>query len=363
MLTSDEWQAKSKLNGSESIVSQSSRVIGVLLAQVGTPAEPTARAVRPFLRRFLSDRRVIDYPPLLWQPLLRGVILAVRPKRSARLYARIWGEEGSPLLAISRRQQAGLQQRLGGGYKVELGFAYSEPDIAQAMSRLEAAGADRILVLPLYPQYSSTTTAAIYDAACFAALGKARRSGPSAKRFVPELRLAGAFFDHPGYIRVMQKHLAALLQRLPQPPDRFLLSFHGIPQRYADGGDPYPEQCRETARLLAEAMGWPPELWDLAYQSRFGPETWLGPSTGEQLQRMADSGAKRPLVFAPGFVTDCLETLYELGVEAKEDFAFRSGGTAGGDGFTVAPCLNDQAEWLDVLAEVIRDHAKGWIDA
>ncbi|MCK8488118.1 ferrochelatase [Paenibacillus sp. MBLB2552] len=344
-------------------MSQSSHVIGVLLAQVGTPSEPTAKEVRPFLRRFLSDRRVIDYPPLLWQPLLRGVILAVRPKRSARLYARIWGEEGSPLLAISRRQQAGLQQRLGDRYKVELGFAYSEPDIAQAMSRLEAAGADRILVLPMYPQYSSTTTAAIYDAACFAALGKARRSGPSAKRFVPELRLAGTFFDHPGYIRAMQVHLTSLLQGLSQPPDRFLLSFHGIPQRYADGGDPYPEQCRETARLLAEAMGWTPEQWDLAYQSRFGPETWLGPSTAEQLQRLADSGAKRPLLFAPGFVADCLETLYELGVEAKEDFTARSGGASDGDGFTVAPCLNDQPDWLEALAGIVRDQTKGWADA
>ncbi len=350
------------MNGVSFFVPISSRMIGVMLAQVGTPAEPTAKAVRPFLRRFLSDRRVIDYPPLLWQPLLRGVILAVRPKRSARLYARIWGEEGSPLLAISRRQQSGLQQRLGERYKVELGFAYSEPDIAQAVSRLEAAGVDRILVLPLYPQYSSTTTAAIYDAACFAALGKDRRSGSSAKRFVPELRLAGAFFDHPGYIRAMQTHLTALLQRLPQPPDHFLLSFHGIPQRYADGGDPYPEQCRETARLLAEAMGWTPEQWDIAYQSRFGPETWLGPSTAEQLQRLVDRGVKRPLVFTPGFVTDCLETLYELGIEAKEEFIARYGGTVGDDGFTVAPCLNDQPDWLDVLAEVVRTQTKGWID-
>ncbi|WP_068783946.1 ferrochelatase [Paenibacillus phocaensis] len=346
-------------------MSQSSRVIGVLLAQVGTPSEPTAKAVRPFLRRFLSDRRVIDYPPLLWQPLLRGVILTVRPKRSARLYARIWGEEGSPLLAISRQQQSGLQQRLGDRYKVELGFAYSEPDIARAMSRLEAAGADRILVLPLYPQYSVTTTAAIYDAACFAALGKDRRSGPSVKRFVPELRLAGAFFDHPGYIRAMQIHLTALLQRLPLPPDHFLLSFHGIPQRYAADGDPYPEQCRETARLLAEAMGWSPEQWGLVYQSKFGPEPWLSPSIGEQLQQLAERGVRRPLVFAPGFVSDCLETLYELGVEAREDFAAgREGGTGGdGDELTVAPCLNDCPEWLDFLAEILREHAKGWIDA
>ncbi|MGG6313210.1 ferrochelatase [Paenibacillus macerans] len=334
-----------------------SSVIGVLLAQIGTPSEPTARSVRPYLRRFLSDRRVIDYSPLLWQPLLHGIILSVRPRRSAKLYRSIWGEEGSPLLAHSLRQQAGLQERLGGKYKIELGLAYGEPDIRQAMGRLEAAGAERILVLPLFPQYSSTTTASMYDAASFAALGKSRLNGPAGKRFVPALRLTGAFFDHPGYIGAMRAHLSEQLRRLPQPPDRFLLSFHGIPQRYADTGDPYPEQCRATARVLAEAMGWPEAEWSVAFQSRFGPESWIGPSTEETLRSFAESGAKRPFVFAPGFAADCLETLYELGIEARHGFA-RNGGAA--ESFTLAPCLNDHPEWLNFLADFVRENARGW---
>lgn len=334
-----------------------SSVIGVLLAQIGTPDEPAAQAVRPYLRRFLSDRRIIDYPPLLWQPLLHSVILTFRPRKSAKLYKRIWTGQGSPLLVHSLRQQAGLQERLGGKYKVELGLAYGRPDITEALSRLEAAGAGRIIVLPLFPQYSSTTTASVYDAACFAALGKQRRSGPSAKRFVPALRMADAFFDHPGYIAAMKAHLSEQLKSLPKRPDRFLLSFHGIPQRYADTGDPYPEQCRETARLLAQAMGWTADEWEVAFQSRFGPEAWIGPSTEEMLKTFAESGTKRPFVFAPGFAADCLETLYELGEEGRHSFA-ESGGTA--QQFTLAPCLNDNPGWLDFLAGYVRDNAGGW---
>ncbi|WP_059050134.1 ferrochelatase [Paenibacillus senegalimassiliensis] len=336
--------------------------IGVLLAQIGTPSAPTAKAVRPYLRRFLSDRRVIDYSPLLWQPLLHGIILTVRPRKSANLYQQIWTEQGSPLLVHSLHQQEGLQQRLGDGYKVELGFAYSKPDIRDAMSRLEAAGAERILVLPLFPQYSSTTTAAVYDAACFAALGKSRRYGSSAKRFVPALRLAGAFFDHPGYIRAMQKHLAEQAGSLARPPERFVLSFHGIPQRYADTGDPYPGQCQETAQRLAEAMGWAPEQWAIAYQSRFGPEPWLGPTTEEVLRSFTQRDAERTMVFAPGFAADCLETIYELGVEARHNLMSKAGdnlNTSPAE-FQLAPCLNAHPAWLDFLADFARDSTAGW---
>ncbi|WP_018750116.1 ferrochelatase [Paenibacillus sanguinis] len=339
-----------------------SSLIGVLLAQIGTPSAPTAKAVRPYLHRFLSDRRVIDYSPLLWQPLLCGMILTVRPRKSAKLYRQIWTRQGSPLLLHSLRQQEGLQQRLGGVYKVELGFAYSNPDIREAMHRLEAAGAERILVLPLFPQYSSTTTAAVYDAACFAALGKSRSHGSSAKRFVPALRLAEAFFDHPGYIRAMQEHLAEQARGLAEPPERFVLSFHGIPQRYADTGDPYPQQCQETAQRLAEAMGWSPERWAIAYQSRFGPEPWLGPTTEEVLRGFTERDAARTMVFAPGFAADCLETIYELGVEARHHLMSDAAGSLNTSPaeFRLAPCLNDHPAWLDFLADFARDSTAGW---
>lgn len=336
--------------------------IGVLLAQIGTPSAPEAAAVRPYLRRFLSDRRVIDYSPLLWQPLLHGIILTVRPRKSARLYRQIWAEQGSPLLINSLCQQEGLQQRLGDGYKVELGFAYSKPDIREAMRRLEAAGAERILVLPLFPQYSSTTTAAVYDEACFAALGKGRRRGSSAKRFVPALRLAEAFFDHPGYIRAMQEHLAEQASALAEPPKRFVLSFHGIPQRYADTGDPYPRQCEETARRLAEAMGWAPEQWAIAYQSRFGPEPWLGPTTEEVLRSFTARDAARTMVFAPGFAADCLETIYELGLEARHNLMSGAATSlnASAAEFQLAPCMNDHPAWLGFLADFAREGTASW---
>ncbi|MCL6456927.1 MAG: ferrochelatase [Gorillibacterium sp.] len=331
--------------------------IGVILAQIGTPDAPTAAAVRPYLKRFLSDRRIIDYHPLLWQPVLRGIILRIRPKRSAALYAQIWTEQGSPLLSHSREQQAGIQVRLGNEYLVELGLAYSEPSVETAIHRLEAAGIKRIIILPMFPQYSSTTTASVYDAASFAALGRRQASGPTTKRFVPALRFADAFYDHPGYIAAMKKHLTLTLRQVPYLPDKFILTYHGIPERYAHTGDPYPEHCRETSRLLAAAMGWSDEQWLLTFQSRFGREPWLGPATSAVLKGLAAEGVERPFIFSPGLVVDCLETLHELAVEGREEFV-AGGGKA--EQFTVAPCLNDNEPWLDFLADYVRSNAGGW---
>ncbi|WP_150273077.1 ferrochelatase [Paenibacillus tepidiphilus] len=333
--------------------------IGVILAQIGTPAAPDAKEVRPYLRRFLSDRRIIDYPPLLWQPLLRGIVLRVRPRRSARLYEQIWLPEGSPLLHHSRTQQAGLQHLLGSRYQVELGLAYSEPDMAAAMNRLEAAGATRIIVVPLFPQYSSTTTASVYDAASFAALGRRSARGPVSKRFVPALRFVDAYYRAPGYIAALKAHLLRCLEGLEEEPDHIVLSFHGIPRRYAQTGDPYPGQCEETCRLLAEAMDWREDQWSLTYQSRFGREEWLGPSTEEVLKGLHGRGIRRPLIFSPGLVTDCLETLHELAVEGREHFA-AGGGNAGQ--LHAAPCLNAGAEWLDFLARLVAVNAQGWLE-
>ncbi|KWX72398.1 ferrochelatase [Paenibacillus jilunlii] len=332
--------------------------IGVILAQIGTPEAPTAKAVRPYLRRFLSDRRIIDYPPLFWQPLLRGIILRVRPRRSALLYSQIWQKDGSPLLLHSLDQRAGLQRLLGSRYLVELGLAYSAPSMEQAMGKLEAAGVTRMIVVPLFPQYSSTTTASVYDAASFAALGRRSAGGPVTKRFVPALRFMEAYYNEPGYIWAMKEHLMQQISRLSLPPDYYVLSFHGIPRRYADTGDPYPLQCLETARLLAEAMGWETGCWQAAFQSRFGREEWIGPSTSEVLKELAGRGIRRPMIFSPGLTTDCLETLHELEVEGRELFA--AGGGQPED-LVAAPCLNDNEEWLSFLAELVERNAQGWI--
>jgi ferrochelatase len=313
--------------------------IGVILAQIGTPDAPSAKAVRPYLKRFLSDRRIIDYPPLLWQPLLRGIILRTRPRRSARLYQEIWMKEGSPLLVHSMAQQTALQSLLGSRYQVELGLAYSEPGMEHAFSSLESSGITRIIVLPLFPQYSSTTTASVYEAASFAALGRRSGTGQVSKRFVPALRFMEAYYDAPGYILAMKAHLLRQLRSMNDEPDYILLSFHGIPRRYAETGDPYPQQCLETGRLLAEAMNWEPGRWEVTFQSRFGREEWVGPSTA-------------------GLVTDCLETLHELAVEGRELFA--SGGGAA-EKLRVAPCLNDNEEWVKFLAGMVSGTAQGWL--
>ncbi|OMF95191.1 ferrochelatase [Paenibacillus sp. FSL R7-0273] len=335
-------------------------LIGVILAQIGTPDAPNAKAVRPYLRRFLSDRRIIDYHPMLWQPLLRGIILRVRPRKSAALYSAIWQKDGSPLLLHSLAQQNGLQAQLGEHYRVGLALAYSQPGMEQAMASLEADGVQRIIVVPLFPQYSSTTTASVYDAACFAALGRKSASGPVTKRFVPALRFIDTYYAAPGYISAMKQHLLRQLEPMTDKPDFTVLSFHGIPRRYAETGDPYPEQCHTTARLLAEAMGWEPESWQISFQSRFGREEWVGPSTEEVLKSLAGRGIRRPMIFSPGLVTDCLETLHELAVEGREFFA--SGGGAAED-FLAVPCLNDSEEWLDFLAGLVQENARGWLPA
>ncbi|GAB4517441.1 MAG: ferrochelatase [Anaerolineae bacterium] len=332
--------------------------VGVVLAQLGTPDAPTAQALGPYLKQFLSDRRVIDYHPLVWQPILQGIILRTRPRRSARLYARIWLDEGSPLLVYSEAQVQGLQVRLGEDYRVVLGMTYGSPSISAAIQTLENEGIDRIVVLPMFPQYSSTTTASIYDSVYRAAGG--RRDVPfyKHKRFVPTLRFIEPYYDHPGYIEAMKRHLEAEVEHLSYTPDKFIISFHGIPNRYVRTGDPYRDQCEHTAQLLAEAMGWRDEQWTLSFQSQFGPEKWLQPYTEDVLTALHEQGVERPLVFSPGFVTDCLETLDELGNEGREQF---EEGGGHGEHYHLAPCLNAFPFWLDVMAELVRENAEGWV--
>jgi ferrochelatase len=331
---------------------------GVLVAQLGTPDEPTASALRPYLRQFLSDMRVIDYSPFIWQPILRGIILRTRPPKSAKLYERIWLPEGSPLLVYSREQANGLQARLGPDYRVILGMTYGNPSIANAISTLEAEGVDRIVVLPMFPQFSSTTTGSIYDAVYRAAAGRRCPFFHERKRNIPTLRFVAPYYEDDGYIGAMKRHLEAEIAVQDAPPDHIVISFHGIPTRYVETGDPYQEQCEITANRLAAAMGWDDDDWTLTYQSQFGPEQWLKPATDTVLESLHAQGVERPLVFSPGFVTDCLETLDELGNEGQEQFE-EGGGS--GEGYQLAPCLNAQPDFLDFLAELVQDNAAGWV--
>lgn len=322
--------------------------IGVLLAQVGTPEAPTPPAVRRYLARFLSDRRVVDYPPWLWQPLLRGVILPLRASRSARLYRRIWTDQGSPLLVESEKQRARLQQTLGDNYRVVLGMAYAGPSFDRAIDDLVAADIHRIVVLPMFPQYSSATTASVYDAVFKAATDRPGK----ARVFVPALTCVPPYFEHPGYIEALTRRIRAAIAA--ESPDHVLLSFHGLPERYVANGDPYRVHCDRTVRSLAGAMGWPSSAYTVSFQSRFGPERWLGPATSEVLKDLHSRGIRRPLVVAPGFTTDCLETLDELGNEGRAEFVSGGGDPAA---YATCPCLNDDERFIETLAELVKAQA------
>ncbi len=331
--------------------------IGIILCQVGTPSAPTTEALRPYLKQFLSDRRVIDYNPLLWQPILQGIILNTRPQKSAKLYKEIWTKQGSPLMVHSLEQVAGVQKRLGTKFKVVLGLAYAKPSISEAVSTLEAEGIKRIVVLPLFPQFSTTTTASVYDEITFSTLGRSKDGRTITKKHIPTLRFIEPYFDNLQYIHALQATIKRQLQNLKVQPDKFILSFHGIPKRYVEEGDPYPTHCEKTAKLVAKAMGWEKQQWMLTYQSRFGKEEWLTPYTHEVLPELYKEGVKHPFVIAPGFVTDCLETLHELGIEGKEQYAEGGGNPKN---YTLAECLNSNKEWVDCMTNLIKQNALGW---
>jgi protoporphyrin/coproporphyrin ferrochelatase len=319
--------------------------IGVILGQVGTPEAPTPRAVGRYLSKFLSDRRVVDYPAWLWQPLLRGVIVPLRSRRSAKLYQRIWTPAGSPLLVESEKQRASLQSALGDGYRVVLGMAYAGPSFDRAVDDLLAAGISTVVVLPMFPQYSSATTASVYDAVFAAATDRAGR----ARVFVPSLTCVPPYFTNPHYINALRRRITSAIDEAR--PDHFVLTFHGLPERYITSGDPYRAHCEQTVAALAGAMSWGDRDYTVAYQSRFGPERWIGPSTAETLKGLHARGIRRPLVVAPGFTTDCLETLDELGHEGRDEFASGGGDPAN---YRLCPCLNDLAGWIDTMAALVR---------
>ena len=321
----------------------------MLVTNLGTPAAPTPAAVRRYLAEFLSDRRVIELPRWLWLPILYGVILAVRPRRSAAAYREVWSDEGSPLLVNARRQAAALDSALndGAGVRIalELGMRYGEPSIASALTELEEAGARRVLVLPLYPQYSASTTASTYDAV-FAAMAGRRR--------VPELRLVSDYHDHPGYIEALAESVRAA-RRGRTHSARLLMSFHGLPQRYCDAGDPYEAQCRETARRVAACLDEPAGNWAVAFQSRVGREKWLEPYTEDVLREWAGAGVARVDVLCPGFSADCLETLEEIAIRGAQLFR-----ESGGEALHYIPALNAAPGHIDALADIVSSRIRDW---
>jgi ferrochelatase len=324
--------------------------VGVLLTNLGTPDSPEPGDVRRYLKEFLWDPRVVEMARPLWWLVLNLVILNTRPRRSAAAYRKIWTDEGSPLLLIARRQAAALQSLLDAGdgppIRVALAMRYGNPSIASALAELEQAGARRILVLPLYPQYSATTTASTFDAVA----SELRRW-----RWLPELRFVNHYHDDPAYI-------AALAQSVREywaangEPEKLLLSFHGIPQDYFLAGDPYFCECHKTGRLLAEALQLPADRWQLSFQSRLGPKQWLQPYTDQTLQALAGGGIGKVHVICPGFSTDCLETLEEIAIENRDTFL-----AAGGSDYGYIPCLNDDTAHIGMMRDLVMRHSQGWL--
>ena len=340
---------------------------GILLIQLGTPDAPTATALKPYLRQFLSDPRVIETKPdsakyllpgqtrvarrspagWFWSALLNGVIVPFRSPSSAKKYARIWdGATGSPLMHWTRRQTELVQARFP-GTPVRFGMMVGNPSVEAVLQEMLASGVDRIVALPMFPQYSSTTTASATDA-LFKTMLKLR--------VVPAVRVAPPYYDHPAYITALAAAIRDDLAALDWEPEHFVFSFHGIPQKYAQRGDPYATHVMRTTRALVKELGWPRERWTQTFQSRFGKDPWLKPYTDDVLEALAKKGANRVMVMLPGFTSDCLETIDEIGHESEEVFQ-----KAGGEKLRACPCLNDHPKWIDALEAILREESRGWI--
>ncbi|MHC9418536.1 ferrochelatase [Sphingomonas citri] len=323
--------------------------VGVLLINLGTPDSADTRAVRRYLAEFLSDRRVVELPKIAWQPILRGIVLTTRPKKSAHAYQQVWSEAGSPLAAVTRAQSAALRGAFGDGVLVDWAMRYGNPAIADRLAAMKAAGCERILLAPLYPQYCAATTATANDKA-FAALAQ--------WRWQPAIRTLPPYHDDPAYIAALAARVGEGLDALDFAPDALIASFHGMPQRTLERGDPYHCHCQKTARLLGEALrerlaGRP---LTVAFQSRFGSAKWLGPATDTTLEAMPGQGVRKVAVVAPGFSADCLETLEELAIRGRESFL-----AAGGTHFAYLPCLNDSPQGVDMLRTILSRELEGWV--
>lgn len=323
--------------------------VGVLLMNLGTPDGPDTRSVRRYLGEFLSDRRVVELPRIAWQPILRGIVLRTRPRKSAHAYGLVWREDGSPLAAITRLQAAALRDAFGPGVLVDWAMRYGNPSIATRLQAMKDAGCERILLAPLYPQYCAATTATANDKA-WAHL--------ATQRWQPAIRTLPPYHDDPAYIDALKASVEAGLDALDFEPDAIVASFHGMPKRTLQLGDPYHCHCQKTARLLGVALA--PRLagrpLTIAFQSRFGPAKWLGPATDETLVAMAAGGTRKVAVVAPGFSADCLETLEELAIRGRESFL-----EAGGTHFAYLPCLNDGEPGIAMLRTVLARELEGWI--
>jgi len=313
----------------------------VLLVNLGTPAAPTPSALRRYLKEFLSDRRVVDLPRLLWWPILNGIVLATRPKRSAAKYARIWTPEGSPLRVHTEKQATLLRGYLGQrGHKdiaVAWAMRYGRPSVGSALDQLKKDGARRIVVLPLYPQYAGSSTASAYDA-----VDAWRRRNPAGPEFVD----IKDYHDRPAYIAPLAQSLRDHWHGRARA-DKLVMSFHGIPRRAVDKGDPYADQCRRTAQLLAAELDLPDDAWLVTFQSRFGAAKWLQPYTQPTLEELARQGVGSVDVVCPGFAGDCLETLEEIGMECRDAYV-----AAGGKEFRYVPCLNERDDWIAAMLDI-----------
>lgn len=326
--------------------------VGVLFCNLGTPDAPTAQALRRYLAEFLWDRRVVEAPRPLWWLVLHGFILRFRPRRSARAYQRIWTDEGAPLLTITRQQAAALERSLeerhNPAIKVAVGMRYGNPSIAAGLEQLRDADCEKILVLPMFPQYSASTNASILDAVSNAL---------KTERRIPELRMIRDFHDDPGYLDALAQSIRRHWETHPRG-DKLLFSFHGIPKRYAQKGDPYPGHCGQTALGVAKRLGLARDQWLVVFQSRFGPQRWLTPYADKTLEALPAQGVRHIDVICPGFSADCLETLDEMALENREVFL-----NAGGESYNYIPALNAHPDHITALRELVVRHTTGWIDA
>ena len=317
--------------------------IGILITNLGTPDAPTPAALRKYLAQFLSDPRVIETPRLLWWPVLHGIILRLRPRRSARAYREVWTEAGSPLLAISKRQCEAIRSALGEAvdepYRVELGMRYGNPSIRSALEKLRSYNIRKLLVLPLYPQYSAATTASTFDAVADVL---------KTWRIVPQVKMITSYHDDPGYIDALAESIRSHWAQSGEP-DKLLFSFHGLPRAYVLAGDPYEDECRASARLVARQLDLHDELWAVSFQSRFGPRKWLQPYTDKLLRKWGKRRVSHVQVICPGFAADCLETLEEIQIQNRDFFL-----SAGGKRFSYIPALNDHPRHIAALRDIIR---------